>query len=111
MGMAVRLSLAIAVVSIWTAIVSAFARPAIAATEPAFGCSASYQDWKKKRQHQRYAAFAKGKAFTITGMMGCGYSWGQKTQAQADAIAIRFCREKARNPDQCYISDRTKAKK
>lgn len=82
--------------------------PAGANAQGNLSCSELLSRWKKTNQKQKYAAFAKGRALTITGMMGCGYSFKQKSQAVADALAMKYCRENARNPDGCYISDRTK---
>lgn len=76
--------------------------------EEYYGCSMALKRFRKELQQQKYAAFARGRAFTITGMRGCGYAWNRKSQAQADQAALRNCRKKARNPDKCYVSDRTK---
>ncbi|MEP3048328.1 MAG: hypothetical protein ABJL55_23440 [Roseibium sp.] len=73
-----------------------------------FGCSELLSKFKKEYRKIKYAAFAKGRAFTITGMLGCGAVWNRKTQASADKAAMDSCRKKARNPDKCYISHRTK---
>jgi hypothetical protein len=76
--------------------------------EEYYGCSMALKRFRKELQQQNYAAFARGRAFSITGMRGCGYAWNKKSQAQADQTALRNCRKKARNPDKCYVSDRTK---
>ncbi len=73
-----------------------------------FGCTGLLMKFKKEHQTKKYAAFAKGRAFTITGMLGCGASWNKKSQAHADKDAMDRCRKRARNPDKCYISHRTK---
>jgi hypothetical protein len=85
---------------------SALAASSATKKEPAFGCSVTLKKFRNEKNKKKYAAFAKGKAFTITGMMGCGYSWGQKSQAEADALALSNCRKRARNPEKCFISDR-----
>jgi hypothetical protein len=76
--------------------------------ESLFGCTSALHKWKKDYQKLKYSSFARGRAFTITGMLGCGYSYGQKTQEIANDLAMGHCRKNARNPNKCYISDITK---
>jgi hypothetical protein len=73
-----------------------------------YGCTFSLQKFRKELQQKKYAAFARGRAFSITGMRGCGWTSNQRTQAIADRIAMEKCRKAAKNPDKCYVSDRTK---
>lgn len=73
-----------------------------------YGCTYRLHQFRRDLQTKKYAAFAKGRAFTITGMMGCGMAWGQKSQTIADKVAMGHCRKSAKHPDKCYISDRTK---
>ena len=73
-----------------------------------YGCTYRLHHFRRELQTKKYAAFAKGRAFTITGMMGCGMAWNEKSQAAADKVAIAKCRKVAKNPDKCYVSDRTK---
>ena len=78
-----------------------------------YGCTEVYNDFKSAinahdKHLMKYAAFARGRAFTITGMKGCGWAHGKKTQAEADRVAMERCRERARNPDKCYIALRYK---
>jgi hypothetical protein len=82
-------------------------RPAGAA-EPVFDCSEKLARFKADYQSRAYAAFARGRANTITGMRGCGLAWNQESQHAADALAMSLCRQRARDPDRCYISDRTR---
>ncbi|WP_428640937.1 hypothetical protein [Roseibium sp.] len=74
-----------------------------------YGCTEVFNAFKSAinapdKHLMKYAAFAKGRAFTITGMKGCGWAHGKKTQAEADRIAMADCRKNARNPDKCYIA-------
>ncbi|MTH97684.1 hypothetical protein [Roseibium sp. RKSG952] len=72
-----------------------------------YGCTYMLKEWRAEHQQKTYSAFARGRALSITGMAGCGAAWNKKTQAEADRIAMENCRKAARNPDRCYISDRT----
>ena len=76
-------------------------------TRAYFSCTFNLKRFRMKHQHVKYSAFARGRAFTITGMKGCGMSVGQRSQAIADKLALKKCRKVARNPDKCYVSDRT----
>lgn len=76
-------------------------------------CSEVFRSFKSAinahdKHLMKYAAFAKGRAFTITGMKGCGWAHGEKTQAKADRLAMKNCRANAKNPDKCYIALRYK---
>ncbi|WP_422377253.1 hypothetical protein [Roseibium sp.] len=78
-----------------------------------FLCSEVFRSFKSAinahdKHLMKYAAFAKGRAFTITGMKGCGWAHGKKTQAEADRVAMKNCRKSAKNPDKCYIALRYK---
>ncbi|MCA1244914.1 hypothetical protein LC092_20920 [Stappia stellulata] len=73
-----------------------------------YGCTFRLQEFRKEHQQKKYAAFARGRAFSITGMRGCGWTSNQRTQAIADRVAMEKCRKNAKNPDKCYVSDRTK---
>ena len=72
-----------------------------------YSCTFDLKRFRMKHQQVKYSAFARGRAFTITGMKGCGMSVGQRSQAIAGKLALKKCREVARNPDKCYVSDRT----
>ncbi|CTQ54177.1 hypothetical protein LP7551_02709 [Roseibium album] len=101
------LGLAFSLIVFCAAVSMAGGNPAFAAEK--YGCSKTFRAFKSAinahdKHLMKYAAFAKGKAFTITGMKGCGWSHGQKTQAQADRKAIASCRKAAKNPDKCYIA-------
>lgn len=72
-----------------------------------YGCTNALKRWGKEASHIKFAAFAKRRAFTVTGMRGCGFSWGQKSQSEADAVALRNCQKNTDSPDKCYISHRT----
>lgn len=73
-----------------------------------YGCTFRLQEFRKEHQQKKYAAFARGRAFSITGMRGCGWAFGERSQDIADRIAMKMCRKNAKNPDKCYVSDRTK---
>lgn len=70
----------------------------------AFGSAINAYD----KHLMKYAAFAKGSGFSLTGMKGCGWANGKKTQAEADRIAMKMCREDAKDPDKCHIALRYK---
>lgn len=72
-----------------------------------YGCTFSLKRFRMKYKQVKYSAFAKGRAFSITGMRGCGWSVGERTQARADKVAMDKCRKNARNPDRCEVTERT----
>jgi hypothetical protein len=103
------LLIALALASFLTASLVTRTTAQVASTvEEHYGCTYMLREFKKKYQEKKYAAFAKGRAFSITGMVGCGSAWNQSSQAKADKVAMVNCRKQARNPDKCYISHRTK---
>jgi hypothetical protein len=67
---------------------------------------AKFRNDKLKYSDYGYVAFAKGRAFTETGMFGCGWSAYQKTQADADTMAMDRCAKLAVNPSRCVIIER-----
>lgn len=74
-----------------------------------YGCSAAlakFRNDRSKYSRYGYIAFAKGPAFTETGMRGCGWAAFQKTQADADAKAMAGCIKRAANPSRCVIIER-----
>lgn len=78
-------------------------------TKTLYGCTASLAKFRNDRARYSgygYIAFAKGPAFTETGMRGCGWSAFQKTQAKADELAMARCVEAAANPSRCVIIER-----
>lgn len=74
----------------------------------AYSCTYKLQFFRQHIQrHRPYAAFARGRAPTSTGMQGCGTTWGHPTQRAADKAAMSACRKGAKYPDRCFVSDRS----
>jgi hypothetical protein len=74
-----------------------------------YACTAALAKFRNDRQKYTgygYIAFAKGPAFTETGMRGCGWTAFAKTQEAADAKAMAGCTRVAANPSRCVVIER-----
>ncbi|KZM48128.1 hypothetical protein [Labrenzia sp. OB1] len=99
--------------SIFTLSLTVLQPGAATAQTSTYGCTEVFNAFRSAinahdKHLMKYAAFARGRAFTITGMKGCGWAHGKKSQAEADRVAMENCRKDAKNPDKCYIALRYK---